>query len=106
MRTQEQREATRVNGMRHYNESIKPTLTDADDGLFFAIDTKTGEYEKGTDELDVAERLANRMPDAEIFMLVHPRIWVHSILTPFLTSDTKWSPHFSPFNAAKSTPKP
>ncbi len=79
MRTQEQLEATRVNAMRHYNASIKPILTDDDDGLLFAIDSITGEYEKGTDELEVADSLANRMPDADIFMLVHPRIWVHSI---------------------------
>lgn len=76
-RTREQVEETSRRGMRFYNDRIKPLLTDDDEGRFIAIDTKTGEYEIGDNE-DVGLVLKAKMPDADIFMLVHPRIWVHS----------------------------
>ena len=45
MRILAETNTTRVNAMRHYNASIKPTLTDDDDGLLFAIDSNTRQYE-------------------------------------------------------------
>ena len=77
IRTREQIEATSRRGMEFYNERIKPLLTDDDFGRFIAIDSTSGEYEIGESE-DVGLVLKERLPEAEIFMLVHPRIWVHS----------------------------
>ncbi len=70
---------TRVNAMRHYNASIKPTLTDDDDGLLFAIDSNTCQYEYGFCELEVLTRFKARVPGAEVFRLLHPRIWLHAL---------------------------
>lgn len=77
IRTREQIEETSRRGMEFYEDRIKPLLTDNDEGRFIAIDAKTGEYEIGDNE-DVGLVLKERAPDADIFMLVHPRIWVHS----------------------------
>ncbi len=76
-RTREQIEETSRRGMEFYEERIKPFLIKDDDGIFIAIDVKTGEYEIGDNE-DVGLVLKERAPDSDIFMLVHPRIWVHS----------------------------
>ena len=77
IRTHEQIEETSRRGMKFYKERIKPLLTDEDDGRFIAIDSKTGEYEIGENE-DVGLILKDRQPQADIFLLVHPRIWVNS----------------------------
>lgn len=77
IRTREQIEETSRRGMQFYNDRVKPLLTDEDDGCFIAIDTKTGEYEIGENE-DVGLILKDRHPEADIFLLVHPRIWVNS----------------------------
>ena len=63
--------------MEFYEGRIKPLLTDDDEGRFIAIDAKTGEYEIGDNE-DVGLVLKESAPDSDIFMLVYPRIWVHS----------------------------
>ncbi len=77
IRTREQIEETSRRGMQFYENSIKPMLTEEDAGRFIAIDAKTGEYEIGDNE-DVGLVLKDRAPDAEIFLLVHPRVWVNS----------------------------
>ena len=65
--------------MEFYHERIKPLLNDEDDGRFIAIDSRTGEYEIGESEWEVVEGLKTRLPDAEVLVVVHPRIWVHAI---------------------------
>ncbi len=77
IRTREQIEETSRRGMEFYEGRIKPLLTDDDEGRFVAIDAKTGEYEIGDNE-DAGLVLKESAPDADIFMLVYPRIWVHS----------------------------
>ena len=79
IRTKEQTEANSRRGLKIYHERIKPLLTDEHDGSYIAIDTRTGEYAVGSGEWQVVEDLKSRFPDAEIFVLVHPRIWVHAI---------------------------
>ncbi len=78
-RTREQIEETSRRGMQFYKDRIKPLLTDDDEGRFIAIDSHTGEYEVGDSEWDVVESLKSRLPDAEVLVVVHPRIWVHAI---------------------------
>lgn len=79
IRTKEQTEANSQRGLEIYYERIKPSLTDEHDGSYIAVDTSTGDYELGSGEWQVVEGLKSRLPDAEIFVLVHPRIWVHAI---------------------------
>ena len=79
IRTQEQTEANSRRGLEIYHERIKPLLTDDDEGRFIAIDSNTGEYEVGDGEMQVVEGLKSRLPDAEVLVVVHPRIWVHAI---------------------------
>ena len=77
IRTPEQIDETSRRGMKFYNEQIKPLLSAEDNGRFIAIDSNTGEYEIGENE-DVGLILKDRHPEADIFLLVHPRIWVNS----------------------------
>ena len=77
VRTPEQIAKTSRRGMRFYTERVKPLLADEDNGRFIAIDSITGEYEIGDNE-DVGLTLKDRQPNADIFLLVHPRIWVNS----------------------------
>ena len=79
IRTSEQLEETSRRGLEFYNERIKPLLSDADDGRFLAIDANTGEYEIGDSEWEVVEDLKAQLPDADVLVLVHPRVWVHAI---------------------------
>lgn len=79
IRAKEETEASSQRGLEFYHQHIKPLLNDEDDGRFIAIDSRTGEYEVGDSEWDVVEGLKTRLSDAEILVVVHPRIWVHSI---------------------------
>lgn len=79
IRTKEETEASSRRGLEFYHERIKPLLNDEDDGRFIAIDSRTGEYEIGDSEWDVVEGLKARLPDAEVLVVVHPRVWVHAI---------------------------
>ncbi len=78
VRTSEQLEETSRRALNFYHERIKPALTENDEGRFIAIDANTGEYEIGDDEW-IGEGLKERSPSADIFVLVHPRVWVHTI---------------------------
>ena len=79
IRTKEQTEANSRRGLKIYHERIKPSLTDEHDGSFIAIDSNSGEYEIGDSEWEVVECLKARLPEAEVLVVVHPRIWVHAI---------------------------
>ncbi len=79
IRTKEETEASSRRGLAFYHDHIKPLLNDEDDGRFIAIDSRTGEYEIGDSEWDVVEGLKARLPDAEVLVVVHPRVWVHAI---------------------------
>lgn len=79
IRTKEETEASSRRGLEFYHERIKPLLNDKDDGRFIAIDSHTGDYEIGDSEWDVVEGLKARLPDAEVLVVVHPRVWVHAI---------------------------
>ena len=49
---------------------VRPHLTAADEDKFVAIDVETGEFELDKNEMKAANRLRQRVPDAQIW-LVH-----------------------------------
>ena len=49
---------------------VRPHLTAADEDKFVAIDVETGEFELDKNEMKAADRLRQRVPDAQIW-LVH-----------------------------------
>jgi hypothetical protein len=50
-----------------YEENLRDVVeTDENIGKFISIDIYSGDYEIGTDRLDLADRLTARHPDAEI----------------------------------------
>ena len=63
--------------LAYYRENIEPQLAEDDVNRFIAIDCKSGEWVK-SDGRDAVDKLKNRVPDADPFLLVHPRIWIES----------------------------
>ena len=53
-------------GEEIYQESIRPTLSEADIGKFVHIDVNSGEYEIDDDDIQGEIRLVERVPDARI----------------------------------------
>lgn len=48
-----------------YRERVRPKLDEeAQRGTFVAIDVESGDWETGSDELDAADRLEERRPEA------------------------------------------
>lgn len=52
-----------------YQCDIRPRLESANEGRFIAIDIETGEYEVDSDEMAASDRLAARIPDAQIWLV-------------------------------------
>jgi len=52
-----------------YKERIEPLLTSKDKGKFVAIDIETGEYEIARDRMLATDRLYERLPDAQPWMV-------------------------------------
>lgn len=51
-----------------YHRLILPTLRSEDYGKYLALDLDTREYEIGTDDLGVTERLHARVPGARVWL--------------------------------------
>jgi hypothetical protein len=52
-------------GKKLYEERVRPHVDEeAERGTFVAIDVESGDWETGDDELDAAERLEARRPEA------------------------------------------
>ena len=52
-------------GKRLYDERVRPNVDEeAQRSTFVAIDMETGDWETGSDELDAADRLEERRPEA------------------------------------------
>lgn len=52
-------------GKKLYEQRVRPELDEeAQRGTFVAIDVETGDWETGSDELDAADRLEERRPEA------------------------------------------
>ncbi len=52
-----------------YGHDVQPHLTRADQGRFAAVDIETGAYEVDADELTACNRLRERVPDAQIWLV-------------------------------------
>ena len=52
-----------------FDRRVRPALRPEDDGKFVAIDIETGAYEIEADELAACDRLRNRIPDAQIWLV-------------------------------------
>lgn len=79
-----------------FEKHIRPHLKPEDDGKFVAIDIETGEYEIADDELLAGDRLHERVPGAQIWMVrvgwpyVH-RFGGHARETPMITHGSELS---------------
>jgi hypothetical protein len=60
-----------------YETHVRPHLKPDDHGKFAAIDIETGTYEISDDELEAGDRLLERIPDAQIWMVRIGSRWVH-----------------------------
>ena len=70
VRTREQKERVGKRGLAYYEDKIAPQLTNEDRGRYIAIDVNTGEWEID-DTHDATDRLTERLPDADVFLLRH-----------------------------------
>ncbi len=52
-----------------YERDILPQLQADDEGRFVAIDIDSGAYERDADELAAGDKLRERVPDAQIWMV-------------------------------------
>lgn len=52
-----------------FARDIQPTLSADDHGKYVVIDVETGEYEIDPDQIVTSERLRNRVPDAQAWLL-------------------------------------
>jgi len=52
-----------------YRRDIRPRLGPGNEGRFVAIDIETGEYEVDGDEMTASDRLATRIPGAQIWLV-------------------------------------
>ena len=52
-----------------YEKEIRPRLSPNDKGKFVAIDIETGEYELARDDLRACDKLRERIPDAQVWLM-------------------------------------
>ncbi len=52
-----------------YEKDVRPHLTAEDEGKFIAIDIETGAYEIAVNELAASDRLRDRVPEAQIWLV-------------------------------------
>jgi hypothetical protein len=65
-RTLEERAAL---GEAIYDRQVCPTLRPEDKGKFVAIDVETGDFEMDEDDYTAVERLQQRKPDADTWLM-------------------------------------
>ena len=56
-------------GEKIYQDSIRPTLSEADIGKFVHVDINSGEYEIDDDDISGEDKLCQRVPNAKIYTL-------------------------------------
>lgn len=52
-----------------YQRKIQPSLGASDDGKFVAIDIETGDYEMADEALTASDRLRERVPQAQTWLV-------------------------------------
>ncbi len=60
-----------------YESKVRPQLTADDDGKFAAIDIESGMYEVDSDEMKACDRLRERAPEAQIWLVRIGSPYVH-----------------------------
>jgi hypothetical protein len=60
-----------------YENDVQPKLSPKDNGKFVAIDIDTGEYEIHKNEMTAGDRLRERLPEAQIWMVRVGSRYVH-----------------------------
>ncbi len=58
-----------IRGDAIYETQIQPLMTEVDFGRYVLIDIETGVYEVDTDEIAASDRLLQRLPDAQVWMV-------------------------------------
>lgn len=61
-----------------YESDVRPNLKPEDEGRFVAIDIETGAFEIAEDELAACDRLRNRVPDAQIWLVLAGSSYLHT----------------------------
>ena len=56
-------------GQEIYERHVRPALRADDEGKFVAIDIESANYEMDRDDYAATERLLNRCPDAQIWLV-------------------------------------
>ena len=64
-------------GDKIHKNAVRPRLLPGDDGKFVAIDIDTSEFEIDADELTAGDRLRERLPEAQIWMVRVGSRYVH-----------------------------
>jgi hypothetical protein len=60
-----------------YQRDIKPVVEPDNIGKFVAIDIESGEWEMDANEMEAGDRLFERVPDAQTWMVRVGSRWVH-----------------------------
>jgi len=60
-----------------YDRAVRPHLKPEDDDRFVAVDIETSEFEIDDDELTACDRLRERLPNAQIWMVRVGSRYVH-----------------------------
>lgn len=68
-RTKRERDEIARRGDEIYDSTIRPHLGPEDEGKFVLIDVQTGDHEVDRDELAASDRLLERHPDAQVWMV-------------------------------------
>ena len=71
MRTQSELKSISDRAFSWYETRIQHELTDDQIGMDLAIDAETGEYEIGDNSMGLYEKLRERVPNAEVFLMKH-----------------------------------
>ena len=66
-------------GQEIYETSVRPQVEKGNTGRIVAIDIETGEFEMADDSLAATDRLLDRCPDAQPWLVRIGHIAVHSI---------------------------
>lgn len=68
-KTKRERDDIARRGDEIYDSKIRPHLGPEDEGKFVLIDVQSGDHEVDRDELAASDRLLERHPDAQVWMV-------------------------------------
>ncbi len=62
-----------------HEDVVKPKLRPEDHGRFVAVDIDSQDFKVGDDELEICDRLRDRQPEAQIWIVRVGSRWVHKL---------------------------